>query len=77
MVGEQIKNLEGDVEEENPTKEQVASLKNRQRRLQSIVEGELNQLYLQWAGSDAANQESIVTDTRAKTDKFLADLDKI
>lgn len=73
MVGEQIKNLEGDVEEENPTKEQVASLKNRQRRLQSIVEGELNQLYLQWAGSDAANQESIVTDTRAKTDKFLAE----
>ena len=77
LIGEQIKVLEGAVEKENPTQEEVASWKNRHDRLRGHVEEELNQLYLQWAGSDAVKKDAIFNSMRANTAKLLQDLGKI
>ena len=77
MIGEQIKNLEGAVERENPTREEVATWKNRHTKLLGNVEEELNQLHLQWVGSDAANRDAIANTVRTSTIKFLSDLGKI
>ena len=55
----------------------MATWKNRNSKLLANIEEELNQLYLRWAGSNAANKEAVVNTMKTSTAKLLSDLGKV
>ena len=77
LIGEQIKVLEGAILKENPTQEEVASWKNNYVRLRGNVEEELTQLYLNWAGADAARRDDIVNTMKTNIARLVQGLGRI